>query len=101
MLLKGHRTVVVSPEGPARVNLSGTAWLGTAGSGDVLSGFVGSLLASGLAPRDAASVGAFLHGAAGVRANPGGPVTASGVATTLPAVVADFLAGRLTGERDW
>ena len=101
VLLKGHRTVVVSPEGPARVNLSGTAWLGTAGSGDVLSGFVGSLLASGLAPRDAASVGAFLHGAAGVRANPGGPVTASGVATTLPAVVADFLAGRLTGERDW
>lgn len=101
VLLKGRRTVVVTPDGPTRVNLSGTAWLGTAGSGDVLSGFVGSLLASGLAPLDAASVGAFLHGAAAVRANPGGPVTASGVASALPAVVADFLGGRLVGERDW
>ncbi|MDF1704572.1 MAG: NAD(P)H-hydrate epimerase [Aeromicrobium sp.] len=101
VLLKGHRTLVVSPGRPARVNLSGTAWLGTAGSGDVLSGFVGALLASGLDPLDAASVGAFLHGAAGVRANPGGPVTATAVAAALPGVVADFLAGRLSGERDW
>ncbi len=101
VLLKGRRTVVVAPDGASRVNLSGTAWLGTAGSGDVLAGFVGSLLASGLEPLDAASVGAFLHGAAAVRANPGGPVTASGVASSLPAVVADFLGGRLTGERDW
>jgi hydroxyethylthiazole kinase-like uncharacterized protein yjeF len=101
VLLKGRRTVVVSPDGPARVNLSGTAWLGTAGSGDVLSGFLGSLLASGLPPRDAAAVGAFLHGAAAVHANPGGPVTATRVAEALPRVVADFLGGRLTGERDW
>ena len=47
------------------------------------------------------TVGAFLHGAAGVRANPGGPVTATAVAAALPGVVADFLAGRLSGERDW
>ncbi|GAA1752821.1 NAD(P)H-hydrate epimerase [Aeromicrobium alkaliterrae] len=101
VLLKGRRTIVVAPTGPTRVNLSGTAWLGTAGSGDVLSGLLGSLLASGLPPRDAASVGAFLHGAAAVRANPGGPVTATAVAAAIPAVLADFLAGRLTGERDW
>ncbi|WP_229051823.1 NAD(P)H-hydrate epimerase [Aeromicrobium sp. Leaf350] len=101
VLLKGRRTLVEAPGEPVRVNLSGTAWLGTAGSGDVLSGLLGSLLASGLSPRDAASVAAFVHGAAAVRANPGGPVTATGVAARIPGVVADFLAGRLTGERDW
>ncbi|MFT4299427.1 MAG: NAD(P)H-hydrate dehydratase [Aeromicrobium sp.] len=101
VLLKGRRTLIVTPGQTTRVNLSGTAWLGTAGSGDVLSGFLGSLLAAGLVPHDAAAVAAFLHGAAGVRANPGGPVSASGVAAALPAVVADFLAGRLSGERDW
>jgi hydroxyethylthiazole kinase-like uncharacterized protein yjeF len=95
VLLKGRRTVVVSPDGPARVNLSGTPWLGTAGSGDVLAGFAGSLLAGGLDARDAGSVAAFLHGAAAVRANPDGPVTASDVARALPEVVADFLTGRL------
>ena len=62
---------------PTRVNLSGSSWLGTAGAGDVLAGFAGSLMASGLHPHDAGSLAAFLHGAACVRANRGGPVTAS------------------------
>lgn len=96
VLLKGRRTVVVTPDdGPSRVNLSGTPWLATAGSGDVLAGLAGSLLAGGLDARDAGSVAAFLHGAAAVQANPDGPVTASDVARALPSVVADFLAGRL------
>ncbi|MGJ9421934.1 bifunctional ADP-dependent NAD(P)H-hydrate dehydratase/NAD(P)H-hydrate epimerase [Aeromicrobium sp. CF3.5] len=95
VLLKGSRTLVVSPEGRVRVNLSGTPWLGTAGAGDVLAGFIGSLLANGLDPFDAGSLGAFLHGAAAVAANPGGPITASEVARALPGVVARFCAGTL------
>lgn len=95
VLLKGPRTLVVAPDGRVRVNLSGTPWLGTAGAGDVLAGLAGSLLATGLDPLDAGSLAAFLHGAAAVAANPGGPVTASDVARALPATVADFLAGDL------
>lgn len=65
VLLKGSTTLIVGGAGvPVRVNPTGTAWLSTAGSGDVLSGLTGSLLAAGLATRDAASVGAYLHGLA-------------------------------------
>ena len=64
VLLKGRRTVVARPDGQVRVNTTGTAWLATAGAGDVLGGLVGALLAAGLTPYDAASVGAWLHGAA-------------------------------------
>jgi NAD(P)H-hydrate epimerase len=49
------------------VNSSGTPLLATAGSGDVLSGLIGALLASGLTPPNAAAAGAWLHGAAGER----------------------------------
>jgi hydroxyethylthiazole kinase-like uncharacterized protein yjeF len=65
LLLKGHRTLVVEPGGAARVNTSGTPWLGSAGTGDVLTGLAGSLLAAGLGALDAGSVAAYLHGRAG------------------------------------
>ncbi|AEW95994.1 MULTISPECIES: bifunctional ADP-dependent NAD(P)H-hydrate dehydratase/NAD(P)H-hydrate epimerase [Streptomycetaceae] len=64
VLLKGSTTLVAEEGAPARVNPTGTAWLATAGSGDVLSGLTGSLLAAGLSARDAGSVGAYLHGLA-------------------------------------
>ncbi|MFE5579750.1 NAD(P)H-hydrate dehydratase [Kitasatospora sp. NPDC056531] len=88
VLLKGSTTVVADPGGAVRVNPTGTAWLATAGSGDVLAGLAGSLLASGLSPLDAASAAAYLHGLAGREAAgaPGAPVTATGVAGALPAV---------------
>lgn len=103
VLLKGPRTLVASPGRPTRVNLTGSPWLGTAGSGDVLAGLAGSFLAAGAPPHDAASIAAFLHGAASVRANRGGPVTASAVASAIPATFAAFHDGRLAASdvRDW
>ncbi|MFC1438168.1 NAD(P)H-hydrate dehydratase [Streptacidiphilus sp. N1-10] len=86
VLLKGSTTVVAGPDpaAPVRVNPTGTSWLATAGSGDVLSGLAGSLLAAGLAPVDAGSVAAYLHGLA-ARTVGEGPVTAAEVAAALPA----------------
>ncbi|MEE4541815.1 NAD(P)H-hydrate dehydratase [Streptomyces sp. V4-01] len=85
VLLKGSTTLVADPSGetPVRVNATGTAWLATAGSGDVLSGLCGSLLAAGLAPRDAASCAAYLHGLAARLAQ--GPLSAMDVAEAVPA----------------
>jgi hydroxyethylthiazole kinase-like uncharacterized protein yjeF len=101
VLLKGPRTLVATSGRPTRVNLTGSPWLGTAGSGDVLAGLAGSLLASGADPHEAGSIAAFLHGAAGVRASGGGPITASAVAAALPATIAAFRDGRLDTVRDW
>ncbi|MEU0302773.1 NAD(P)H-hydrate dehydratase [Streptomyces sp. NPDC006175] len=93
VLLKGSTTLVAEPgDTPVRVNPTGTSWLATAGSGDVLSGLTGSLLAAGLAPRDAASVGAYLHGLAARRTSDGAPVTAQDVADALPAAWRDVRA---------
>ncbi|MFJ8749769.1 NAD(P)H-hydrate dehydratase [Streptomyces sp. NPDC102441] len=93
VLLKGSTTLVAeSGDTPVRVNPTGTSWLATAGSGDVLSGLTGSLLAAGLDPRDAASVGAYLHGLAARRSSDGAPVTAQDVADALPAAWRDVRA---------
>ena len=67
-LLKGSRTIVAEPGGAVRVNPTGTSVLATAGSGDVLTGMIGGLLARGVAPVDAASSAAYLHGLAGILA---------------------------------
>jgi NAD(P)H-hydrate repair Nnr-like enzyme with NAD(P)H-hydrate dehydratase domain len=80
VLLKGSTTVIAAPHGGVRVNTNATAWLATAGAGDVLAGLCGSLLAGGLSPLDAGSVGAYLHGAAGQLAAADGPTTAMQVA---------------------
>jgi len=85
VLLKGNATVVAEPHGRAFVNPTGTPWLGTAGSGDVLSGLIGSLLAGGLAAPLAAAVGAYVHGVAGQIAGSGGPPSATDVLDSLRA----------------
>lgn len=84
VLLKGNATLVGSPGRLPAANPTGTAWLGTAGSGDVLSGLVGALLAGGLGAHEAAVAGAFLHGLAGRRASAGGPISAVDVLDALP-----------------
>jgi NAD(P)H-hydrate repair Nnr-like enzyme with NAD(P)H-hydrate dehydratase domain len=91
VLLKGSTTVVAPPDGePVFVNPTGTPWLATAGSGDVLSGLAGALLAQGLAPAPAGMVGAYLHGlaarlAAAPQAGPAAPISAFDVIRALPA----------------
>ncbi|MEU4288633.1 NAD(P)H-hydrate dehydratase [Kribbella sp. NPDC026596] len=84
ILLKGATTVIASPDGHVRVNTNATPWLATAGAGDVLAGLCGALLAAGLTPLDAASVGAYLHAAAANLASSSAPVTALSVAAALP-----------------
>ena len=64
IVLKGAGTVVSSPDGRWSVNDSGNAWLATAGTGDVLAGMIGALLAQGLDMDDAVRSGVWLHGAA-------------------------------------
>lgn len=63
-LLKGSTTVVAHPDGHVRIVTTGDARLATAGTGDILSGVIGALLARGLLAFDAAAAGAWLHGRA-------------------------------------
>jgi ADP-dependent NAD(P)H-hydrate dehydratase / NAD(P)H-hydrate epimerase len=86
VLLKGHHTLVAAPDGRVRVTTVGPPWLATAGAGDVLAGLCGALLAAGLDPFDAGSVGSWLHGAAAELASGGGPVRAGEVAAAVPRV---------------
>ncbi|MFI9342810.1 NAD(P)H-hydrate dehydratase [Streptomyces sp. NPDC052773] len=96
VLLKGSTTLVAGAggRGPVRVNPTGTPWLATAGSGDVLSGLSGSLLAAGLSAVDAGSAGAYLHGLAGRSAAAGAPVGARDVAEAVPRAWRDVRTAR-------
>ncbi len=92
VVLKGRHTLVTRPDGCTRVTTTGTPWLGTAGAGDVLGGVIGAVLATGLDPWDAASVGSWLHGAAATLVSEGGPIAAGQVAGGVAGVVRDLLA---------
>jgi hydroxyethylthiazole kinase-like uncharacterized protein yjeF len=93
VLLKGSTTVVAEAGRPVRVNPTGTPWLATAGSGDVLSGLIGTLLAGRVPAIDAAAAGAYVHGlaariAAGSSADETeAPISADDVAAAIPAAL--------------
>ncbi|MBS2536105.1 NAD(P)H-hydrate dehydratase [Catenulispora sp. NF23] len=89
VLLKGSTTLIADPgRATVRVNRTGVPALATAGSGDVLSGLAGGLLAAGLHPLDAASAAAYLHGRAALdvlRAHPGRQLIAGDLVDALTA----------------
>ena len=102
VLLKGATTLVAAPSGSVFSQAEGTPWLATAGSGDVLAGVLGSLLAQladdsgafdsvGISADDRwagiAAVAASVHGRAGSLASRGGPVTASDVVNSIREVM--------------
>ncbi|MBV9485597.1 MAG: NAD(P)H-hydrate dehydratase [Frankiaceae bacterium] len=89
VLLKGASTIVADPDGTTRINTASTPYLATAGSGDVLSGICGALLAAGLDPLDAGSAGAFIHGMAGLLATgePATTVTALEIVEAIPSAM--------------
>lgn len=92
VLLKGNATVVADPDGRTSISPSTSAWAATAGSGDVLSGIIGALLAAGLEPWWAAGCAAHLHTRAADLAADGAPAPASALQAAIPAAIRELLA---------
>ena len=108
VVLKGHETLVVTPEEPSGGRLivkvtSPTSWLATAGTGDVLAGIIAAIVATHSVKRvpslqelaELAATGVFLHGKAAEHAAEGGPFPALDVAESVSPVIA-----ALSGEAD-
>ncbi|RXD05642.1 NAD(P)H-hydrate dehydratase [Sphingomonas sp. UV9] len=85
VVFKGADTVIAAPDGRVRIAQGASDWLSTAGTGDVLAGAIGAMLASGLEPLEAASAGVWLHSDAARRLG--------------PAFIADDLADALRSAR--
>lgn len=91
VVLKGADSIIAAPDGWAAINDNAPPTLATAGTGDVLAGIIGGLLAQGLAPVDAAAAGVFLHGAAAHCAGPG--LIAEDLVPAIPHAVAAISRG--------
>ena len=99
VLLKGNATVVADPDGRTLVHPSSSSWAATAGSGDVLSGMIGALLAAGLEPWWAAGCATAVHGRAAQLAAAGAPAPASRILAAVPDAIRDVRSGQ-RGQRE-
>lgn len=93
VLLKGPGTVVAAPSGLTAVNPTDSAALASAGTGDVLTGIIGGLLAAGVQPFEAACTGAYVHGRAASAAGTGPGLVASDLITALPPTLGALRSG--------
>ncbi|GAA4400658.1 NAD(P)H-hydrate dehydratase [Tsukamurella soli] len=101
VLLKGFVTVVADPVGDTTVDTVGSPWAATPGSGDVLTGMCGALLAAGRSPLQAGSLATRVHSLAAARAAGGAPTSASRISAAVPRVLREVLrpAGESAGRR--
>ncbi|MEN8134364.1 MAG: NAD(P)H-hydrate dehydratase [Thermodesulfobacteriota bacterium] len=95
VVLKGANTIIAEPDGRAAINVTGNPTLAAGGSGDVLAGFIGSLLAQGQLPWEAACLGVYAHGLAADRLSQDNDIQAgllaSELADELPLIIAELL----------
>ena len=88
IVLKGADTVIAHREGWAAINETGTPFLATAGSGDVLAGLIGGLLAQGMPAFEAAAAAVWMHGRAGQTFGPG--LIAEDLPVLIPGVLREL-----------